>query len=392
MYRRRLLATVAAGGASGLAGCLGDAVSRGDGRESATPATPAPPGPVGPGGLPDLPVPEDELVRAANRDALPAITDPAFAADWSDVELETRTEFGVRTITPRLADFDRVVGVVHDGQARAYPLRVLDWHEVVNDEFGEPLLVTYCPLCQSAVVASRVVDGAATTFGVSGLLWRQNLVLYDARTGSHWSQFAGTAIRGPLTGTTLSLRPATLTTWSAWRADYPETRVLLPPPFSGTVVGRGSPALRDYTAFPYAGYETTDRLGVSDASFGDDRLHPKTTVLGIAHDGVARAYPTPAVTTADVVTDTVGGRPVVVTVADDTLVAYDRRIGGRVRSVTPAGPDHLRAAGSRWDRATGRAVDGPHAGAQLTPATTLPPVFWFTWLDFYPDTGVFEAD
>jgi hypothetical protein len=384
--RRRLLAAVAAGGASVLAGCLGDADRRG-GRASATPATPGPP--VDAAGLPALPVPADELVRAANRDALPAITDPAFAADWGGVELETRTEFGVRRITPRLADFDRVIGVVRDGEARAYPLRVLDWHEVVNDAFGEPLLVTYCPLCRSAVVASRVVDGAATTFGVSGLLWRHNLVLYDDRTGSHWSQFAGTAIRGPLTGERLSLRPATLTTWAAWRDRHPGTRVLLPPPFSGTVVGRGSPALRDYTAFPYAGYEGTDRLGASDESFADDRLDPKTTVLGLTHGGVARAYPKPAVAAADVVTDTVGGRPVVVTVADDALVAYDRSVGGRARTVTAAGPAHLRAAGSRWDRATGRAVDGPHAGERLTPATTLSGVFWFVWLDFHPDTEVY---
>lgn len=387
--RRHLLAGLATAGAAGAAGCFGrgrDETATGAGVAAGPPPATRVPD--------DLPVPESALHRGANRDAIPAVVDPAFAADWSEVELVTRTEFGVMPITPRLADFDRVVGVVRDGVARAYPLRVLDWHEVVNDDLGGPLLVTFCPLCGSAVVADRVVEGAPATFGVSGLLWRDNLVLYDDRTDSLWSQVAGTAIRGPLAGTALSLLPASLTTWRDWRASHPDTEVLLPPPFSNTVVGRGAAALRDYTYYPYAGYEASDRVGVSGRGFDDDRLHPKTEVLGVAHGGTARAYPLAAVTAAPggVVTDAVGGLPVVVTVAGGTLTGYVRRVAGETRRATPAGPAHLRLAGSRWERATGRAVDGPHAGASLRPATAVPPLFWFSWLDFHPETSVYGVD
>jgi hypothetical protein len=128
-----------------------------------------------------------------------------------------------------------VLGVEHDDRARAHPLRVLNHHEVVNDEFAGPLAVTYCVLCGSGVVFERRVTGEPTTFGVSGRLWRSDLVMYDGLTDSLWSQLAATAIRGPRTGDRLTLVPSSLTTWGKWRSAHPETRVLLPPPHSGTV-------------------------------------------------------------------------------------------------------------------------------------------------------------
>jgi hypothetical protein len=364
MRRRAFLAAAATGALAGCAGYRGRSSS------------------VDP--LADLPVSESALVDGTPRDAIPAITDPTFAADWSSVVLEARTEFGVRTITPRLAGFDRVIGVERDGVDRAYPLRVLDWHEAVNDAFGGPLVVTYCPLCGSAVVADRTVAGATRTFGVSGKLWRDNLVLYDAGTESLWAQVAATAIRGPLTGTELRLRPASLTTWDDWRTAHPDTDVLLPPPYSGTVKGRGPAAVRDYTAFPYAGYEATDRIGISGRTPADG-LDPKVQVLGLAHGSDAVAFPRPAVVEAGVVTDRVGGRAVVITVADGALVAYDARVAGRARRFRPASADTMDAAGSRWDQATGAALDGPHAGTVLNriPAPTL---FWFSWQDAHPGT------
>jgi hypothetical protein len=152
---------------------------------------------------------------------------------------------------------------------------VLNWHEVVNDTLGGPLLTTYCPICRSGLVARRTIDGeaagvggseSATTgaskdgvvtpfggsgseatgastgenvspFGVSGLLYRGNLVLYDRATGSLRSQILATAIRGPRTGETLDVLPSTLTTWGTWCERFPGGEVLLPPPISDTVVG-----------------------------------------------------------------------------------------------------------------------------------------------------------
>lgn len=381
---------------AGLVAGLGFTIGGVAGSRNRTDADDSPPATVG--GVPDLPLPESAFVRGAGRDAIAAIDDPAFAAEW-DRSVPIRDEFGTRTVTLSLAEFDPVLGVALGGDARAYPLRVLAWHEVVNDRFADaegPVLVTYCPLCGSGVVTRRVVDGTHTTFGVSGLLYRDNLVLYDGATGSLWSQLLATAVRGPATGTRLELLPTTLSTWGEWRTRHPDTRVLLPPPYSGTVAARETP--RNYLLDPYAAYRTNDRTGfgeggyatTGEAAFADDRLHPKTYVLGVARDAVARAYPLPAVATAGAVSDTVGDMPLVVTTVGDDLVAYDRRVGGR-RHEFERDDDHLVAAGSRWAVDSGVAVDGVHAGERLSrvPATGQ---FWFAWLRLHPETTVWDIE
>jgi hypothetical protein len=254
------------------------------------PADSGDPVPAGAPGLsPDrLPVDDAELTVGAARDAIPAIVDPAFGSDWSGLELDAQTLNGRKTIRPRLTGADLVVGVERDGKARAYPLRLLNWHEVVNDAFGGPLLVTYCPLCRSAVIADRSVRGTTTTFGVSGLLFHDNLVLYDQLTESRWAQVAATAIQGPETGTRLTLRPSTLTSWDRWREGHGDTSVLLPPPLSGTV-GDGD-RTRNYTVDPYGKYGESGRTGpfrgaVSDEENANDYRTPpcsipRTSVLG----------------------------------------------------------------------------------------------------------------
>lgn len=197
-----------------------------------------------------------------------AISDPAFG---SPDEYPADTE-GYRPLT----DDATVIGLVGDGVARAYPLTVLNVHEIVNDTLpggssgnegtpaadGAPLIVTYCPICRSGMVANRRVDGAPTVFDASGLLWKPprintaaaeaddrvfsdrpegvgnggNLVMYDAATGSYWSQMLSQAICGPQRGTRLSLRPATITGFGDWQDAHPETEVLLPPPRSEQVL------------------------------------------------------------------------------------------------------------------------------------------------------------
>ena len=393
MDRRRYLSGLAGGTAAWLAGCSGLAGrsdTRGANGTTDTPAaTDTPRVTDGPddvttaggtatgvsrsAGDVELPVPRSELDRGAPEDAIPAITGPAFGADWSEFAVE-------------LAPDERVIGVERGGEARAYPLAILNWHEVVNDTFDGPLLVTYCPLCGSGLTAERRVDDEETTFGVSGLLWNSDLVMYDRMTDSLWSQIMATAIRGPKTGSTLSLVPSTLTKWSAWRETHPDTRVLLPPPASGAI-GEAKP--RDYARDPYTGYDESRRIGIGGEEF-EGRLHPKTEVIGIAHDGVARAYPFDAVTSDGVINDRVGDLPVVVTVdSGAALVAYERRVDGDELTFEPAGTDAIRAGGSRWRRATGEAIDGPHEGTQLPRANDASPMFFFAWRDFNPDTGVY---
>ncbi len=397
MRRRRFLGTVGTGFLLGAAGCVsgGQApeptpeptptaaetatptATAADARDPAT--DPAPDADVagtsadaGPLTDVDLPLADKDLMRGAPKDAIPAIIDPVFGADWSDFEAS-------------LEDDERVIGVAVDGNARAYPLGILNWHEVVNDDFGGPLLVTYCPLCGSGVTAERRVDGEVTTFGVSGLLWNNDLVMYDEATESLWSQVLGKAVQGPKTGTALTLRPSTITTWGAWRADHPDTEVLLPPPASNTVTGE---VTRNYDVNPYDGYDESVRIGLGGRN-PDDRLHPKTTVLGVATDEVATAFPLDAVEGAGgVVNDTVGELPVVVASADESLVAYVRRVDGETVEFGRDG-DALTAGGSRWGLVSGEALDGPHEGTTLERANDRSEMFWFAWAEFFPDSDIY---
>jgi len=360
------------------------------GSETATPASVS--GPVETVAGVDLPVPGELLGRGAPENAIPAITEPAFGDDWSGVEIEVREQVSNEIVTkePRLQPDDRVIGVERDGEARAYPLRVLNWHEIVNDDFGGPLLVTFCPLCDSGVTAVRTVADEQTTFGVSGLLWNSDLVMYDAATDSLWSQIAATAIRGARTGHRLELVPSEITTLGDWRTAHPDTQVLLPPSASKTIGERDG--VRDYTRNPYATYDDIGQIGIGQNSLDDDRLNPKVRVLGVRRDGEAVAYPLPAVADAGgVVEDTVGDTPVVVATGSDgsTLHGWVRTVDGETLSFESAGDGRLAAGGSTWLTATGEAVDGPAEGTSLTPASDAGQLFWFAWADFTEETGVY---
>ncbi|MCG6963166.1 MAG: DUF3179 domain-containing protein [Acidobacteria bacterium] len=182
---------------------------------------------------------------------------------------------------------DRVVGLEIDGDARAYPLRFLQWHEIVNDTVGsEPVAVTYSPLCDSVVVASREIGGATARFGHSGLLYESNLVMYD-RTGAVpglWSQLMARAISGREAGAELKLLPFSLTTWSAWRHLHPATRVMAPQP----------QLAREYKRDPYSSYFGSDilRFPVSPKP-PSHRLHLKDRVVVATAGGHTEAFALP---------------------------------------------------------------------------------------------------
>jgi hypothetical protein len=269
MKRRAVLAAMAT---AGLAGCTAGyrddeaaAASRRDEQAATTGAVweTTPPGNAGM--VAESGIPATICEEPPQRTDILAIDEPAFAADWSGIDPERR--YRPDNDVSGLPDDAVVIGLTagaDDERARAYPLDVLWDHEVVNDSFGGPTLVTYCPLCRSGLVATRCVDGTATRFQVTGLLWKPsgiygaqsqqedrvfgadadgateearngNLVMIDDATGSYWSQFLGRAICGPMEGTTLEIRPSTVATWGEWRREHPETDVLLPPPHSGTV-------------------------------------------------------------------------------------------------------------------------------------------------------------
>lgn len=175
----------------------------------------------------------------------------------------------------------RILGVFYNGVAKAYPVNILNYHEVVNDMFEElPVVVTYCPLCGSGVSFSRYVEGQLLTFGVSGLLYNSDVLLYDRETGSLWSQLMQECISGPLKGGKLTMINTVNTTLKQWKRQHESTVVL------SEETGHS----RDYTQTPYAGYEDTQNIYFPVTNMSD-RFDPKELVIGIEVDGHFKCYP-----------------------------------------------------------------------------------------------------
>ena len=174
-----------------------------------------------------------EILDDVGRDRIPPINDPAFVSAEAQVDLPDR---------------EPVIALVINGDARAYPLRIMLWHEIVNDLVGGlPVMVTYCPLCNSAVVMSRTVDGQVLDFGNTGKLRFFDMVMYDLQTETWWQQFSARALVGALAETKLELIPSRLMSWGEFRADYPNGQVLVP----------NDEGMRPYWMNPYLGYDTS---------------------------------------------------------------------------------------------------------------------------------------
>ena len=278
---------------------------------------------------------ERELIRRGGppRDGIPSIDDPTFTgADGANRWLD---------------DDARVLGIELDGVTRAYPVPILDWHEIVNDRIGDrPLLVTWCPLCGSGVAYDPRLPEAprGLEFGVSGLLYNSDVLLYDRSTDSLWSQLRHEAVAGPLRGTRLETVLLEHTSWKRWRSLHPETRVLARP---RTPDGR---FLRDYSVDPYEGYRLDRRL-MFPVGTQDRRFHPQEVVLGIAFEDGAMAWPLTELAGAELPVRTrVGGREVLVHYDPDSETAW------------LTGADGARLVGQR--------------------------AFWFAWYAFHPRTEV----
>ena len=179
-----------------------------------------------------------------------------------------------------LEEEDLVVGIRVGNEIRAYPHRVLDWHEIVNDDFtDEKLALIYCPLTGTATVWNRTFNGSTTTFGVSGLLYNTNIIPFDRRTLSFWSQMRGDCVNGELLGMEVDIYPVFETSFRTWRGLFPDSEIV------STETGYQ----RDYTEYPYGEYRTNEQLIFPVANF-DKRLPAKERVLGIEVNGKTKAY------------------------------------------------------------------------------------------------------
>ena len=204
-------------------------------------------------------VPLEEIISGGpGKDGIPSIDAPSFV---SVKEMLARDE---------LAPQEPVIGLVVKGDARAYPLRILTWHEIVNDEIGGlPVAVTYCPLCNSAVVFDRRLGEQVLEFGVTGNLRNSDMVMYDRNTESWWQQFLGEAIVGELTGSRLKVLPARLESWENFADRQPEGRVLVP--------GGG---LRPYGVNPYRRYDSASAPFLYAGDYPED-IAPMTRVVAV---------------------------------------------------------------------------------------------------------------
>lgn len=375
---RRL--TMIAALAVATAACSPGATDRSDGNAGRpTPAeassTPEPlvdPSEIRPGGPPP--------------DGIPPIDDPAFVSP-ADARF--------------LADEEPVLAVEVGGEAKAYPLQILMWHEIVNDEIGGvPVAVTYCPLCNTGIAFERpTLDGRLLDFGTSGKLYNANLVMYDRQTETYWAQATGQAILGELTGEQLTFVPARILSFADWRAEHADGRVL----------SRDTGFERPYGENPYEGLDTSERPFLF-AGEPDDRLPATSRVLGLARAGDVVAFPyevvaADAVGGWSVLAERVAGAPVVVfwksgtSSALDTQEIAEGRDVGAIAAYRPeaagrpltfearAGGIVDRETGSVWS-ILGRAVSGPLEGEQLVPELAIDS-FWFDWAAFHPETRIY---
>ena len=290
-----------------------------------------------------------------------------------------------------LGNEDMIIGYVSEGgEAFAYPFKILNFHEIVNDSIdGVPLLVSYCPLCSSAVVYGRELDGQLLLFGNTSALYESDLVMYDHGSGSYWFQVIGEAIVGPRTGDRLSVLPSVTTTWGRWKQLYPSTRVLSRN--LGLLRGTaGNPYARD----PFVGYAE----GLNSGQFYfpvtaeklDRRLRPGDRVFAVQLGQLHKAF---SMTDRSdrVVQDVVGEERILVIMRGEgpSASAYLSEVDGRpLTFVMSECVVEDVETGSRWDDA-GRAVSGPNAGARLTPVPSRTS-FWFSLVGAVPGIELYS--
>lgn len=292
-----------------------------------------------------------------------------------------------------------VIALEINGDARAYPLAVLIWHEIVNDDVGGvPVSVTYCPLCNTAITFDRRVGERVLDFGTSGLLRKSDLVMWDRQTESWWQQITGEAIVGELTGTKLTFIPAPLVSWEDFVEAYPD----------GQVLTRETGFSRSYGRPPYAGYDNLDGQPFLFGGNIDSALPSMERVIGLDIGETKVAYPLLGFSEMPVVHDSVAGQDIVIFFSDGTLSAFNggspngTRVVGSTGVFSPTlGGKKLNftaenggivddQTGSRWN-VLGQAVDGELTGQSLDPVVHANH-FWFAWQAFHPDTEVRSAE
>lgn len=338
-------------------------------------------------GSPDPLIDEAAVGIVLPPDTIPSIDDPQF------VDMATADAY--------LQDAEPVVYLDIAGDVRAYPVQILIWHEIVNDVVGgEPVAVTYCPLCNSAVTYRRLIGGEVVTFGTSGALYNSALVMYDRTTESLWTHYDGRAVIGVLTGVELEPISAPLLAWADFKEQFPD----------GIVLDRErTGARRDYGTNPYGGYDDVGSTPFLFRGDADTRTELMRRVVGVVIGDAAKAWTLDGLMDGDVsvTIGAVAGQDLVIfwkagqaSALDSSAISkgfdvgsvavFDPVVDGRKLTFEPSGSSFVDVqTGSRWS-ITGRALDGELDGSQLTPVPHLD-TFWFSWSSYRGETELIDG-
>ena len=279
--------------------------------------------------LENLKIPRTEIKQGGPpKDGIPSIDRPRFlVADKADF----------------LTSDQKILGVIYKGISKAYPISILNWHEVVNDTFnGHPVVITYCPLCGSGAAFDALIDHKATTFGVSGLLYNSDVLLYDRQTQSLWSQIKMQAVSGGQSGKPLKLINTERTTWQAWKKDHPESLVL----------SEQTGFNRDYRRSPYSSYELSDHI-MFPVNNTSSELANKDFVIGVNINDKYKAYPLRILQKQkNTIVDQIGGQRI--------TVKYNE---------------------------LGQSASVLDQNGRIIPSIQL---YWFAWYAFHPNTEIYK--
>ena len=317
------------------------------------------------------------------KDGIPAIDDPEFvsvasAAIWLD-------------------PLEPVIVVDILGEARAYPLQVLIWHEIVNDKLNNRyVLVTFCPLCNASIVFDRNVDGTILDFGTTGRLRHSDLIMYDRQTESWWQQITGQGVVGEFAGTNLQRLPTQIVSFREFLLAYPD----------GEVLSRDTGFSRNYGTNPYRGYDDINNQPFLLSDPADPRLPAMERIINVSVGNRHRVYPFTVFEMEPVINDKINGIPIVIFSKDDTASPLDGRKIASSRIIPSAtafrrqvdnqtltfkrqdGVFYDQETGSKWN-IFGQAVDGELAGTQLGDIENGQH-FAFAWLVFHPESEIYS--
>jgi len=283
--------------------------------------------------LDDALIPATQIFSGGpDRDGIPSIDDPKFLK--------------VRNVD-FMEDEDRVLGIIINGVSKAYPIKILNWHEIVNDSIGDVFYsITYCPLCGTGMAFNRRINSQVLSFGVSGLLYNSDVLLYDRETESLWSQLLSKAVTGQHKGTILKMLPVLHTTWSDWKRFHP----------SSLVLSKNTGYWRTYTRDPYSGYEKSKHLFFPVFNKAPTKYHPKERVLGLSINGVHKAYPFIELNKHD-------------------KKIFEDTVNGKTFSI-------------HWNK-TQQSGYLKDADGVMVPVVQS---YWFAWYAFHPETDVFKSN